>query len=166
MTGRGGAGGTGHNPSGSASRPERPRGADDRPRVAHVAVVVRRLSEAEGVYSGQLALPPVGRETLPAEGVSILFLAVGQCTVELMEPRDSEEPLGRFLKTRGETVHHVAVEVPDIEAAVERARSAGLRLIDSAPRRGAHGTRVAFIHPQSTGGLLVELVERFDGRTP
>jgi len=125
-----------------------------------VAVVVRSLSAAAEIYGGQLRLLPTGRETLVAEGVSVLFLAAGQCTVELIEPLDPDGPLGRFLRTRGETVHHVAVEVRDIEGAMEQARSAGLRLIDSAPRRGAHGTRVAFIHPQSTGGLLVELVER------
>jgi len=97
--------------------------------------------------------------------VKLVMLPVGESRVELLESTSPEGPVGRFLSSRGEGVHHLALVVDDLEAALERARRAGLRLIDERPREGAHGTRVAFIHPRSTYGVLLELVEEGRGGT-
>lgn len=97
-------------------------------------------------------------EEVEDQGVDVAFVG----SVELLEPRGPDTPVGRFLERRGPGLHHVAFRVPDLEAALSRYRERGLRLIDEAPRPGARGHRVAFLHPESTGGVLVELVERAD----
>ena len=140
-----------------AGRPRRPS------RLAHVAVVVRQLEAAEEWFRDRLGLASGNRESLPSRGVRVAFVPIGAGAIELVQPAGAG-PLERFLAARGETVHHVAVEVPDIDAAMAVARSAGFRLIDETARPGAHGTKVAFVHPRSTHGLLVELVERVDAR--
>ena len=88
------------------------------------------------------------------------FIPVNGARIEFIEPMTPDGPLSRFLASRGEGIHHLAFEVPDIRRAMARVKDAGMRLIDEAPRRGAHGTRVAFIHPDSAHGVLLELVER------
>lgn len=134
------------------------------PRLAHVAIIVRHLEAAEDWFRDRLGLPSGGRESLPSRGVRVALVPVGAGAIELVQPTGAGGPLERFLAMSGETVHHVAVEVPDIDAAMAVARSAGFRLIDETARAGAHGAKVAFVHPRSTHGLLVELVERADRR--
>ncbi|HYM68036.1 MAG TPA: methylmalonyl-CoA epimerase [bacterium] len=146
---------SGGTPAGRITRP---------PRLAHVAVVVRQLEAAEEWFRDRLGLASGIRESLPSRGVRVAFVPIGAGAIELVQPTGAGGPLERFLATSGETVHHVAVEVPDIDAAMAVARSAGFRLIDATARPGAHGTKVAFVHPRSTHGLLVELIERPDGR--
>ncbi len=147
-----------------ARRPDRRRaGGSPGARLAHLAVIVRDLDAGEAACSRCLGLPSSGREDLPGEGVRVSFIPVGTARVELLEPADPHGALGKFLAARGPGVHHLALEVQDLAAAMARARAAGLRLIDPAPRTGAHGTRVAFIHPACTHGVLVELVERGTG---
>jgi methylmalonyl-CoA/ethylmalonyl-CoA epimerase len=129
------------------------------PRLAHIGILVRHLADAVSLYH-RLGLPESGRETFDQENILIAFVPVEETRIELMEPLAATDPLDRFLATRGEGIHHLAFEVPDIERALARARSAGARLIDESPRRGAHDTRVAFIHPSSAHGVLIELVEK------
>lgn len=128
-------------------------------RLGHLGVVVRRLDIAAALYR-RLGLHEAGRETFAQEQIRIAFIETDEARIELIEPLSPTGPLGRFLTSRGEGIHHLAFEVPDIERALARARDAGMRLIDDSPRGGAHGTRVAFIHPNSARGVLVELVEK------
>jgi methylmalonyl-CoA epimerase len=128
-------------------------------RLAHIGILVHRLTAAASLYQ-RLGLPEIGRETFDQENIRIAFVPIEEIRIELMEPLAATGSLDRFLATRGEGIHHLAFEVPDIERALVRARSAGARLIDESPRRGAHGTRVAFIHPSSAHGVLIELIER------
>jgi methylmalonyl-CoA/ethylmalonyl-CoA epimerase len=128
-------------------------------RLAHIGVLVRDLTAAVSFYQ-RLGLPEIVRETFDQENIRIAFVPVEEMRIELMEPLVATGSLDRFLATRGEGIHHLAFEVPDLERALARARSAGARLIDESPRRGAHGTRVAFIHPSSAHGVLIELIER------
>jgi len=132
-------------------------------RLRHLALIVRNLDAAESLYAGKLGLIPSGRTTLDGESIRVSFVAVGESHIELLEPLDPQSALGRFLASRGEGIHHLALEIPDLPAGMTRAREAGLRLIDASPRAGAHGTLIAFIHPASTNGILVELVQRPPG---
>jgi len=127
--------------------------------LVHLGVIVRRLESAEAIY-GRLGLRPTERATVDRENLRITFFPAGSAEIELLEPLTRDGPLGRFLAARGEGIHHVALEVPDIEEALVRARAAGVRLIDAVPRAGARGSRIAFLHPEALHGLLVELVER------
>lgn len=128
-------------------------------RLRHLALVVRSLDTAELLYARTLGLPSAGRAELSGEGVRASFVPVGGSQIELLEPLGPQGAIGRFLSLRGEAIHHLALEVTDLEEALARARRAGLRLVDAMPRPGAHGTRIAFVHPGSTCGVLVEFVE-------
>ena len=132
-------------------------------RLSHIGVLVHRVDAAAALYQ-RLGLSRAAREMFPQENIRMAFVPVEDIRIELMEPLTGTGPLARFLATRGEGIHHLAFEVPDIEQALARARSAGVRLIDETPRIGAHDTRVAFIHPSATHGVLVELVERAKDR--
>lgn len=127
--------------------------------MIHLGALVRRLDAAAALYR-RLGLPETVRHAFDQENIRIARVPVDEVTIELMEPIVATGPLGRFLVSRGEGIHHLAFEVVDIDRALERARAAGVRLIDESPRRGDHGTRVAFIHPSSAHGVLIELVER------
>jgi methylmalonyl-CoA/ethylmalonyl-CoA epimerase len=121
----------------------------------HVAIAVHSLEESAAVYellTGETRSPP---ETLESQGVRVTFIGA----LELLEPLSPDTTVGRFLSRRGPGLHHVAFCTDDIEAELARLASAGVRLIDTRPRQGAHGHRVAFLHPSSTGGVLTELVE-------
>jgi methylmalonyl-CoA/ethylmalonyl-CoA epimerase len=133
-------------------------------RLLHIGVLVHRIDTAALFYQ-RLGVPEAARETFPQESIQMAFLPVEDIRIELMQPLAGTGPLARFLATRGEGMHHLAFEVPDIEQALARARSAGMRLLDETPRNGAHHTRVAFIHPSTTHGVLVELVERARDRS-
>ncbi len=132
----------------SSSGPARP--------LDHVGVAVHSIAESSRVFellSGASCSPP---ETLPEQGVRVAFVG----DVELLEPLAPDTTVGRFLDRRGPGLHHVAYRTHDLEADLAELDAAGLRLIDREPRTGANGHRVAFLHPSSTGGVLVELVER------
>jgi LAO/AO transport system kinase len=128
--------------------------------IDHIGVAVRDLAAAARVYERVLGLPASEPETLPADRVTAAFVPVGAMRIELLEPTDADGPVARFLARRGEGVHHIAVAVPDLEAALARARDAGVSAVDESPRPGAHGRRIAFLHPRDTHGVLIELVER------
>jgi methylmalonyl-CoA/ethylmalonyl-CoA epimerase len=127
-------------------------------RVHHVAVVVRDMDKALSVYRDQLGLPLDVLLPIPGDGVRIAFLPVGESNIELVEPTDPTTGVARFLESRGEGFHHVCLEVDDVAAELDRLAANGLELIDRQPRRGAEGP-VAFIHPRSCNGVLVELIE-------
>ena len=124
----------------------------------HVGIVVADLDAALARYA---ALGFVGGERfdVPEQHVVAVVLAAGSGYVELIQPTDPEGPIARFLAKRGEGLHHVAYRVPDLAATLDRLAAAGVRLIDPAPRRGTHGWRIAFVHPESCAGVLTELVE-------
>jgi methylmalonyl-CoA epimerase len=132
---------------------------DSSSRLEHVAIAVADLDAAVALYSTILGRPVAGREDVESEGVRLAFFDLGGPRLELMEPTGEDTPVGRFLAKRGPGIHHIALEVSDIEAALERCRSAGLRAIGAAPRPGAGGRKVAFLHPGGTGGVLLELSE-------
>ena len=127
-------------------------------RLHHVAVVVRDLDAALAFYRDRLGLPLELVLPIESDGVRIAFLPVGESKVELVEPTDASTGVARFLESKGEGFHHVCFEVDDLAAELERLALEGIELIDRAPRRGAEGP-VAFIHPRSGHGVLVELIE-------
>jgi methylmalonyl-CoA/ethylmalonyl-CoA epimerase len=128
-------------------------------RIDHVGVAVEDLDEAVALYSERLGMPVQHRETVEEQGVEAVLLGVGDSHVELLRPLGPETAVGRFLKRNGPGLHHVAYGTDDIDSALEEVRAAGLRLIDEQPRTGIRNSRVAFVHPKSTGGVLTELVE-------
>jgi methylmalonyl-CoA epimerase len=146
----------------SASPPPVPGDIARLGRVHHVAVVVRDLDAALAFYRDTLGLPLELVLPVPSDRVRIGFLTVGESRIELVEPTDDTTGVARFLASRGEGFHHVCFEVPDVAAALDELAAAGVELIDRAPRAGADGP-VAFIHPRSAHGVLVELVEAAGG---
>ncbi len=128
-------------------------------RIDHVGVAVEDLEAAVALYSVRFGMAVEHRETVEEQGVEAVLLGVGESHVELLAPLGPETAVGRFLARSGPGLHHVAYGTDDIEAALEALRGAGLRLIDERPRTGIRGSRVAFLHPKSTGGVLTELVE-------
>jgi methylmalonyl-CoA epimerase len=127
------------------------------PSVAHVGIAVASIAEALPFYRDVLGLAPAHPET--ADGAKIVSLRFGAVDVELLEPSDPASPIAKFLAKRGPGIHHVCYRVPDLDAALQRCQAAGYRLIDETPRRGAGGRRIAFLHPKSTNGILLELTE-------
>jgi len=128
-------------------------------RIHHVGVAVVDLDESIRIYQSALGAELVHRATNEKEGLEAAFLKVGDGEVELMAPLREDSPVGKFLAKRGPGLHHVAYAVADIDKALAAARASGVDLIDSEPRMGMHGTRIAFLHPKSVGGVLTELVE-------
>lgn len=128
-------------------------------KLDHIAIAVRSLEEALPFYTDVLGLPCTGRETIPEQGVHLAMLPLDEGRLELLEPLSEESPVGRFLARRGEGLHHICFQVEDIQQTLVRLRTRGLRLIDEEPRCGAEGRRIAFLHPASAHGVLIEFVE-------
>ena len=126
-------------------------------RIAHIGIAVRALDELLPFYRDVLGLPETPLDD--ADGARIAGLVAGESLVELLEPATDESPIGKFIARRGPGIHHVCFAVDDLDAALERCRLAGIRLIDEHPRIGAEGKRIAFLHPSATAGVLVELSE-------
>jgi methylmalonyl-CoA/ethylmalonyl-CoA epimerase len=131
--------------------------------VDHVGVAVESIDVALAIYRDTLGMPVVHRETVEEQGVEAALLDVGDSHVELLEPLGPETGVGRFLARRGPGLHHVAYRVDDIDAALDALRAQGLQLIDETPRAGIRASRVAFVHPRSTGGVLTEIVQPAEG---
>ena len=126
-------------------------------RVAHIGVAVTDLAQALAFYRdvlGATARPPE-----EADGATIVSLPFGDVDIELLEPRSPDSPVGRFLARRGPGIHHICFRVPDLDQALERCRALGFHLVDELPRTGAGGRRIAFLHPRTTAGILLELTE-------
>lgn len=131
-------------------------------KIDHVAIVVRDLDAAIALYTQTLGFQPVYRETIADQGVEAVGLQAGDSVIELLLPLDPDSPIARFRGNAETKLHHTAYRVDDIETALADFKSKGVRLIDEHPRDGAHGNRIAFLHPKSTGGVLIELCQRAD----
>ena len=127
--------------------------------IDHVGVAVEDIEAAVALYRDTLGMPLVHRETVTEQGVEAALLDVGDGHIELLAPLGPDTPVGKFLSKRGPGLHHVAYRVPDADGALNQLAAAGMRLIDETPRIGIRGSRVAFLHPASTGGVLTEIVE-------
>jgi len=125
----------------------------------HVAIVVASIEEARRTYVDVLGFQAGELEHVADQKVNVLVCLAGSQRIELVEPASSDSPVTKFLEKRGGGLHHLAYRVEDLASALARLDAAGLRLIDKAPRPGAHGTQIAFLHPSSTGGVLTELVQ-------
>lgn len=128
--------------------------------IDHIAIAVASIRDAQPaleLLSGATATAP---ERIDSQGVRVAFLDSDASSIELLEPLSEDSPVGRFLSRRGSGLHHIAFRVPDLGSALRELADAGVELIDTEPRPGARGHQVAFIHPRSAGGVLVELVER------
>ena len=126
-------------------------------RIAHIGIAVRGLDDSVSFYRDVLGMPDVPLDD--ADGARIAGLAAGESLVELLEAESPDSPIGKFVAKRGPGIHHVCFAVDDLDATLERCRAHGIRLIDQEPRIGAEGKRIAFLHPSSTSGVLVELSE-------
>jgi methylmalonyl-CoA/ethylmalonyl-CoA epimerase len=131
--------------------PSTPRGT----RVSHIGIAVEALAESLPFFRDVLGLPEVPLDD--SDGASIVGFSAGEPLVELLEADDPSSPIARFVAKRGPGIHHICFAVDDLDAMIERCRAAGVRLIDEKPRVGAEGKRIVFLHPKSTGGVLVEL---------
>jgi methylmalonyl-CoA/ethylmalonyl-CoA epimerase len=128
-------------------------------RIDHIGVAVEDLDAAIALYDSSLDMALVHRETVEAQGVEAVLLDIGENHVELLKPLGPDTPVGKFLAKKGPGLHHVAYQTTDIEAALEALKGAGMRLIDESPRTGIRNSRVAFVHPASSGGVLTEIVQ-------
>jgi len=126
-------------------------------RIAHVGIALPSVDAALPFYRDILGLEQA--EVTDSDGARIVAFEAGESLVELLEPQDVDTAIGRFIQRRGSGIHHVCFAVDDLDGTLEKCRAAGIRLIDVEPRKGAEGKRIAFIHPSSTGGILVELSE-------
>ena len=132
-------------------------------RVDHIGIAVEDLDAALELYREAYAMDLVHREVVEEQGVEAVLLDVGENHVELLRPLAPDTPVGRFLAARGPGMHHIAYQVTDIDGTLAALREQGLRLIDETPRIGIRGSRVAFVHPRSSGGVLTEIVQPAEG---
>lgn len=132
-------------------------------RIDHVGIAVEDLDEAVKLYQGALGMPLVHRETVDEQGVEAVLLDVGEGHIELLRPLADDTPVGRFIARKGTGMHHVAYAVSDIDRTLAELAERGIELIDAEARIGIRGSRVAFLHPRSTGGVLTEIVEPVEG---
>jgi len=128
-------------------------------KLDHIGVAVRDLEQRLAIYRDALGLGGIHIEEVPTEQARVGFIPLGDSQLELLEPTSASGVLARFMDKRGEGIHHIALAVDDCQAALDRLKAAGIRLVDETPRPGSRGTTVAFIHPSATGGVLIELVE-------
>ena len=126
-------------------------------RIAHIGIAVRAIDEMLPFYRDLLGLDDHPLED--SDGAHIAGLSAGSQLVELLEPNSGDSPISKFLERRGPGIHHICFAVPDLDSTLARCRDRGIRLIDDTPRMGAEGKRIAFLHPASTGGVLIELTE-------
>ncbi|NLE36228.1 MAG: methylmalonyl-CoA epimerase [Bacteroidales bacterium] len=127
--------------------------------IEHIGIAVNSIAEALPFYEKVLGLKCYNIEEVADQKVKTAFFMIGQTKIELLESTDPEGPVGKFIEKRGEGIHHIAFAVDNIEERLREAEAAGIRLIDSTPRKGAEGLSIAFIHPKSTFGVLTELCE-------
>lgn len=145
------------NARGSGLAPEASAAPTPRARIAHVGIAVPAIAELMPFFRDVLGMPEM--PLADSDGAKIAAVESGESLVELLEPTAPDTPIGKFLAKRGPGIHHICFAVDDLEATMARCRSAGVRLIDETPRLGAEGRRIAFLHPASTAGVLIELSE-------
>ena len=129
-------------------------------KIDHIGVAVKSIEEVAKVYTELLGLEMHGIEEVQDQKVKVAFIPVGESEFELLEATDPESSVAKFIEKRGEGIQHIALRVDDIEKALEELKQKGVKLIDEKPRYGAGGAKIAFIHPKSTNGVLIELCER------
>ncbi|NLY66516.1 MAG: methylmalonyl-CoA epimerase [Tissierellia bacterium] len=129
-------------------------------KIDHIGIAVANLDEALKFYEEVLGIKCTGVEVVEEQKVKTAFLPIGDTEVELLESTDKDGPIARFIEKRGEGIQHIAYRVENIEKALEEVKKKGIRLIDEKPRKGAGGAKIAFLHPKSTFGVLIELCER------
>jgi methylmalonyl-CoA/ethylmalonyl-CoA epimerase len=128
-------------------------------KINHIGIAVTSLDATVPFYRDNLGMNFCGIEEVAEQKVRVAMLQIGESMIELLEPTAEDSPVAKFIKKNGQGIHHIAYEVADIEAAIEKLRSDGARMIDEKPRLGAHGTRIAFVHPKSSNGVLTELCQ-------
>jgi len=129
-------------------------------KISHIGIAVENLNEAMKLYKESLGLEIEGTEEIKEQKVNVAFIPVGESRIELIESTDPDGPIAKFIERRGEGIHHVALEVDRIEDALQELKEKGVQLIDEKPRVGAHKMKIAFLHPKSTKGVLLELCEK------
>lgn len=129
-------------------------------KIDHLGIAVDNLEEAVHLYRDILGLEFAGEEVVAEQKVKTAFFPLGESSLELLEPTDPESPIAKFLAKRGPGIHHIALRVDDVVQSIAEMKAKGMRMIDEAPRSGAHGAKIAFIHPKSTPGVLLELCQR------
>lgn len=132
-------------------------------KLDHIGVAVQDTEAALKLYRDALGLHVEGSEVVADQGVKATMLVLGDTHIELLEPTGPDTPVAKSIASRGEGIHHISISVPDVSAALEAAKAAGLRLIDQTPRIGAGGKLIAFLHPKSCGGVLIELSQKGTG---
>jgi methylmalonyl-CoA/ethylmalonyl-CoA epimerase len=128
-------------------------------KINHIGIAVKSLEESLPFYRDQLGMALAGIEEVIEQKVKVAMLVVGESKIELLEPTSEDSPVAKYLDKNGPGIHHLAYEVEDIEASIARLVADGARMIDEKPRNGAHGTRIAFVHPKSSNGVLTELCQ-------
>ena len=128
-------------------------------KLEHIGIATRVIDESVGFWKDALGIDSIETEEVEDQKVRVAMLPLGESRIELLEPTSEDSPIAKFLDKRGPGIHHIAIRVEDIRGSLARLKTSGARLIDEVPRNGAGGSLVAFIHPASTGGVLVELVE-------
>jgi methylmalonyl-CoA/ethylmalonyl-CoA epimerase len=128
-------------------------------KINHIAIAVNNLEEAAKFYQNVLGLTISGVEVVTAQKTKVGFFKIGESNIELVQPSEPDSPLVKFLETKGQGIHHICFEVDDVEGEVKAYLAKGATLIDQKPRPGAHNTKIAFIHPKSSSGVLIELCE-------
>lgn len=131
-------------------------------KISHIGIAVTNIEEATPFYRDVLGMKYEGCEIVAEQKVKVAFFAVGESRIELLEATEPDSPVAKFLEKNGPGVHHIAYEVADLEQRLLALKTAGLRLIDEVPRTGAHHTRIAFLHPKASGGVLTELCQPDD----
>ena len=129
-------------------------------KIDHLGIAVKSINEGKKFWGDLLGLWLESSEAMAEEKLITTFFPIGESEIELLETTDPEWPIGRYLKNRGEGIHHIALRVENIEEALKELKEKGIRLVDEKPRKGAGGAKIAFLHPKSTNGVLVELCER------
>jgi methylmalonyl-CoA epimerase len=129
-------------------------------KIDHIGIAVKSVKETSKLLSNILGLKVAGEEIVEEQKVKVVFLPLGDSELELLESTSPEGPIARFIEKKGEGIQHIAFRVNNIEEVLEKLKKEGVRLIDEKPRYGAGGAKIAFIHPKSTNGILVELCER------
>jgi len=128
-------------------------------KINHIGIAVKSLDDAIPFYRGSLGMAFTGIEEVTGQKVRVAMLQIGESMIELLEPTSEDSPVAKFIEKYGPGIHHIAYEVADIEAAITTLLADGARMIDEKPRHGAHNTRIAFIHPKSSNGVLTELCQ-------
>ena len=129
-------------------------------KIDHIGIAVKSIEDQKKIYEDLLGLQCTGCEENLEQQVKVAFYQIGTTNIELLEPISDTSPIARFLEKHGEGIHHIAIQVEDLQQALDKAKRGEIRLIDSVPRQGAHGNTIAFLHPKSTGGVLFEFCQK------